>query len=324
MGDEGAADLARFRGSLLGLAPGDALGMPLEGMRASDISGRLGRVCDFMDAPWRMLKAGQWTGNTMMALAQARSIVRRGGFDLDDTAREFMAWFEANQWRGIGKSAYESMRRLIAGTSPRESGMRGEMAAGNGSIMRTAPLGLLHFRDETRLRDDVRAAAAVTHDNGEAIAGSAALAFAVARAARGDLVPASLIPEATAFIGACAVSQRLELAAQFLERDMEVEEALARLGTGGSAAETVASAFLCFLRTPHDFRESVSRAAGGGLDADTTAAVAGALSGAYNGMDAIPARWLEELEGREEILELAEGLHRIASAPSEGAQGGAE
>ncbi len=312
---EGVADPGRFRGSLLGLAVGDALGMPIEGMRASDIRRRLGRVRDFIDAPWRMLEAGQWTDDTMMALCQARSIVRCGGFDLEDTAREFVAWFESNDWRGVGKATYESMRRLIAGASPRQSGMRGEMAAGNGAAMRIAPLGLLDCRDRTGLRDHVRAAAAVTHDNPEAIAGSEAVAYAVARGAGGDLVPDSLIRDVSSFIGPCAVSERLELAALFLERGMEVEEALARLGTSGFVAETVASAFFCFLRTPQDFAETVSRAVEGGLDADTTGAVAGAVSGAYNGLDAIPARWREGVEAREEILDLADGIYAIVSAP---------
>lgn len=293
---------------------GDALGMPIEGMRASDIRSRLGRVSDFMDAPWRMLKAGQWTDDTKMALCHARSIVRCGLFDLEDTAREFVAWFESNDWRGIGRATYESMLRLIAGVSPRDSGMKGEMAAGNGAAMRIAPIGLLDCRDETRLRDDTRAAAVITHDNPEAIAGSQAVAFAVSLAARGNLVPDSLIRDTVSFIGPCAVSERLQLAARFLDKGMGVEEALARLGTSGYVVETVASAFFCLMRTPEDFEETVSRAVGGGLDADTTGAIAGAISGALNGLDAIPPRWREGVEASTEILELADGIFGIVSA----------
>lgn len=308
-------ELVRFHGSLLGLAVGDALGMPVEGMRASDIRRQLGRVRDFMDAPWRMLKAGQWTDDTKMMLCHARSIARCEGFDLEDTAREFVAWFESNDWRGVGRATYESMRRLIAGVPPRESGMKGEMAAGNGAAMRIAPIGLLGCRDLEGLRDDARAASAITHDNPEAIAGGEAVAYAVARAARGDLEPGSLIPDTAGFIGPCAVAERLDLAARFLAKGMEVEEALARLGTSGYVVETVASAFFCFLRTPDDFEETVSRAVGGGLDADTTGAVAGAISGAYNGLDAIPARWREGVEAAGEILDLAARIFALVRAP---------
>jgi ADP-ribosyl-[dinitrogen reductase] hydrolase len=302
---------SRFQGSLLGLAIGDALGMPFEGMRASEIRKRVGRVRDFSDAPWRMLKAGQWTDDTKMMLCHARSIVNCGRFDPGDTAREFLAWFESNDWRGIGRATYESMQRLVAGIPPQESGTKGEMAAGNGAAMRIAPIGLLGCGDMGRLRDDVRAAAVITHDNEEAVAGSEAVAYAVARAAIGDLEPANIIKDTVRFIGDCEVSRRLCLASGFLEKDMEVEEALARLGTSAYVVETVASAFFCFLRTPGDFEETASRAAGGGLDADTTAAVAGAISGAYNGLEAIPARWREGVEAAAEILYLADRIFTL-------------
>jgi ADP-ribosylglycohydrolase len=311
IGEENGLELVRFQGSLLGLAIGDALGMPVEGMRASDIRNRMGKVRDFMDAPWRLLKAGQWTDDTKMMLCHARSIVRCGCFDLEDTASEFIAWFESNDWRGIGRATYESICRLISGVSPLDSGMKGDMAAGNGAAMRIAPIGLLDCRDSGRLRADSRVAVAITHDNPEAIAGCEAVAYAVALAARGGLDPDSLIPDTTGFIGPCAVAERLHLAARFLEAGMEVEEALARLGTSGYVVETVASAFFCFLRTPADFEETVSRAVGGGLDADTTGAIAGALSGAYNGLDAIPDRWREGVEGADEILDLAARIYGL-------------
>jgi len=317
MVEQAGLRLAGFQGSLLGLAIGDALGMPVEGARASYIRNQLGRVRDFMDAPWRLLKAGQWTDDTKMMLCHARSIARCGRFDAEDTAREFIAWFESNDWRGIGGATYESIQRLTGGIAPLESGMKGEMAAGNGAAMRIAPIALLDCLDPERLRDDCRAAAVMTHDNLDAVAGALAVAYAVARAARGDLAPHDLIADATAFIGPCAVADRLNIASRFLDAGMEIEEALARLGTGGYVVESVASAFFCFLCTPGDFEETVSRAVGGGLDADTTGAIAGALSGAYNGLDAIPTRWREGVEAGEEILELAARVFVLASQPGQ-------
>jgi ADP-ribosylglycohydrolase len=311
----GEEDLApaRFQGCLLGLAIGDALGMPVEGMRASAIRSRVGRMRDFLDAPWRMLSAGQWTDDTKMMLCHARSIVEAGGADLEDTARKFVEWFKSNDWRGMGGATYESIKRLMAGVPPSESGMKGEMAAGNGVAMRIAPIGLFDCLDLEKMREDCRAVAVITHDNPEAVAGGRAVAYAVAGGVRGDLDPASLIAQTIAFIGPCRVAERLEQAARFLESGMYVAEALARLGTGGYVVETVASAFFCFLRTPDDFEETAMRAVEGGMDADTTGAVAGAISGAYNGLAAIPERWRHGVEGAEEILTLAEGICALAS-----------
>ncbi|WP_287153193.1 ADP-ribosylglycohydrolase family protein [Candidatus Solincola tengchongensis] len=304
---------SRFSGCLLGLAIGDALGMPLEGMRASTIRRRLGRVREFMDAPWRMLKAGQWTDDTKMMLCHARSILERKGVDVEDTAHKFVEWFESGDWRGIGNSTYQSIQRLRAGVRPGESGARGEMAAGNGAAMRIAPVGLVDCLDLERLHREVREVSVITHANPEAVAGAQAVAFAVALAARGDLDPPSLIAETVRFIGPCAVSERLLLAERFLAEGMEPEEALARLGTSGYVVETVASAFFCFLRTPGDFEETVSRAVEGGLDADTTGAVAGAISGAFNGLEGIPERWRQGVEAAREIIELAEGIYGLVS-----------
>jgi len=306
--------LPGFQGSLLGLAIGDALGMPVEGARASTIRDRLGRVLDFMDAPWRFLKAGQWTDDTKMMLCHSWSIVERGKVDPEDTARRFVQWFKGGDWRGMGGATYESIQRLMAGVPPDESGKTGEMAAGNGVAMRIAPVGLIDCMDLERLREDCRVAAIITHNNTEAVAGGRAVAYAVARGARGDLDPASLIPDTLEFIGPCRVAENLERASAFLESGMDTPEALARLGTSGYVVETVASAFFCFLKTPADFEETVSRAVEGGLDTDTTGAVAGCISGACNGLEAIPQRWREGVEAASEILDLAEKIYELVVA----------
>lgn len=301
----------RFEGSLVGLAVGDALGMPFEGMRASAIREQMGRVGDFCDAPWRMLKAGQWTDDTKMALYQARSIIDSAGIDARDTARKFVEWLQSNDWRGIGGATYESLKRLLAGADPRQSGEEGELAAGNGVAMRIAPVGLMDCLALDQLHHHVEAVGIITHNNREALAGGEAVAFAVAKGARGDLHPASLIPQTIEFIGPCLVGDRLLQASRFLDSKMDPAEAMARLGTSGYVVETVASAFFCFLNTPADFEETVSQAVAGGLDADTTGAIAGAISGAYNGLQAIPERWREQVENCREIIELADGIYEL-------------
>jgi ADP-ribosyl-[dinitrogen reductase] hydrolase len=265
-----------------------------------------------MDAPWRMLRAGQWTDDTKMMLCHARSIIEMGGVDVEDTSRHFMAWLNSNDWRGIGGSTYESIKRLLAGVSPTESGARGEMAAGNGVAMRIAPVGLIDCRDLEKLREDCRAVAVITHNNPEAVAGGQSVAYTVARAVRGDLDPTYLIADTVDFIGPCMVAERLQRAARLLKAGMAIEEALARLGTGGYVMETVASAFFCLLHKPYDFEETVSRAVEGGMDADTTGAVAGTISGAFNGLQGIPQRWRQGVEDAGEIIRLADLIYELA------------
>jgi ADP-ribosyl-[dinitrogen reductase] hydrolase len=306
---------SRFRGCLLGLAVGDALGMPVEGARASSIRSRLGRVTDFLPAPWRNLQAGQWTDDTKMMLCHARSIAETGRVDLDDIARKFLEWKGGNDWRGMGNATYSSLKRLSEGVSPRESGETGEMAAGNGTAMRIAPVALLLCRDLESLKREAEAASIITHNNPEAVAGSRAVCYAVARAVQGVPEPSVLLEETAGYVDPSEVSERLRMAGRLLENDMDEEEALVRLGTSGYVVETVASAFYCVLKYPGDFEDAVIAAVGAGQDADTTGAVAGALSGALNGVESIPERWASQVEAAGEILSLADRIFELAYAP---------
>lgn len=302
---------SKFKGCLLGLAVGDALGMPVEGARASSIRSRLGKVTDFLPAPWRNLQAGQWTDDTRMMLCHARSIANTGRVDPDDIAARFLAWMEGNDWRGMGNATYCSIKRLQEGVPPLESGETGERAAGNGTAMRIAPVALLYCRDLETLRVETETASIITHNNPEAVAGSRAVSYAIARAAAGTVEPDELLAGMMEFAGPSGVSERLAMAGKFLEQGMDEEEALIRLGTSGYVVETVASALYCVLRHPRDFEGAVVAAVGAGLDADTTGAIAGAVSGALNGLEAIPERWASGVEAAREILELADRIFDI-------------
>jgi len=304
------ADPSKFEGCLLGLAIGDALGMPFEGWRPPWILSKLGRkVDDFHPCVDRGLRAGQWTDDTKMALALARSIIRSGGrFDPADAARAYLEWFESGDLRGIGRSTADSVLRLKGGFSWDRSGSTGEMAAGNGTAMRAAPIGLLNCNNMEKLLEDSAADASITHNNPEAVAGSRAVNFFVARGVcHADTREAkpSLIAECVKFIGPCKVAERLNRAAELLKENMATSTAVQTLGTGGYVVETVASAVFCFLKTPGDFETTVISAVMGGGDTDTTGAVAGAISGAWNGTWGIPRKWIERVEDSEEIRSVA-------------------
>ena len=315
--------LSRFKGCLLGLAIGDALGMPFEGWRPHWIHRKVGdKLNDFLPAPRHNLGAGMWTDDTKMALHLAESIVRCGGkVEPEDVARSYVAWFDSGDLRGIGNATFESIMRLKAGSSWEDSGMRGKYAAGNGTAMRTAPVGLLDCLDPERLREDSRNDAIITHFNDEAITGSRAVNFLIAMGVISESTGARpcartsetirLIDKTIAFIGGCDLAANLGKAKNLLEDGVQPDVALSKLGTSGYVVETVASAVYCFLRTPNDFAETVSAAILAGGDTDTTGAVAGAISGAWNGVEGIPKRWVQGVESGEMIMELAEKIYKI-------------
>lgn len=313
------ADVSKFEGCLLGLAIGDALGMPFEGWRPAWIRSKLGgRVQDMLPCPDRNLGKGQWTDDTKMALHLCRSIIRKKGkFDPADAAASYVEWFESGDLRGIGRATLESIMRLRQGKPWSESGKTGEFAAGNGSAMRAAPIGLLNCMDMEALKRNSRDDAVITHNNPEAVAGSRAVNFFVARGVT-QAGPAAarphLIDECIAFIGPCQVAKRLARAKELLAENMPCSTALNILGASGFVVETVASAVFCFLKTPDNFEESVVSAVMGGEDADTTAAVCGAISGAWNGTWKLPKRWVDTVEASEELRSIAGQLMDFSGA----------
>jgi ADP-ribosyl-[dinitrogen reductase] hydrolase len=140
------------------------------------------------------------------------------------------------------------------------------------------------------------------------------VAYVIARLVTGDLDESTLLADSAGFVGESEVARNLIKASDLLSSDTPTESALAVLGTGGYVVETVASALYCFLRTPTDFVTTVSAAVMGGRDADTTAAVAGAISGAYNGFHELPAHLVEQVEDSDRLQQLGRAIFHLAAS----------
>lgn len=301
----------RFMGCLLGLAVGDALGSRVEGyppeaVRRSDLG-----IVEFLEELWGWSQ-GRWTDDTKMALALAESIADSSDFNPESVAKRYLEWYESGDWRGIGNIVQQGLSNLKEGYSWRESGIKADWAAGNGTAMRVAPIGLLDVNNLEKLRKDAADDAIITHNNHEAINGSIAVAYAVARLANGDIDIESLIPKTVEFIHPSDVLLRLEVAQKLFEQGVSAADALLDLGTSGYVVETIASAFFCFISSPDSFETAVYNAIRGGNDTDTVAAITGALLGAYHGFEAIPLPWREEVEDSTRIESLANRIYEIA------------
>ncbi|HHT9130985.1 MAG TPA: ADP-ribosylglycohydrolase family protein [Candidatus Tripitaka californicus] len=312
----------RFLGCLLGLAIGDALGMPFEGWSPASIKRQWRRggfeTRPYLPSPPRGLNPGQYTDDTLMALCHVHSLIEKGRVEPEDISQKFIEWYDSGNLRGIGATTAHAIRRLKKGRSYRagalspawhESGATGEYAAGNGGTMRIAPVGLFYHNDLPALKEAVRKAVIITHNNPEAVAGALAVAYLVARSVREELHPDTAVREVSDFIGPGKVRENLQRAGGLLDSGATPEEALKTLGTSGYVVETVASAVFCFLYSPDDFYKTVVNAVEGGVDSDTTAAVAGAVSWSYNGTKGIPDDWLKGVEDSAGLQALAGRLY---------------
>lgn len=306
-----------FQGCLLGLAIGDALGMPFEFMTPEQIDWKLQGDFDF-HPPYTeisgQLRAGQWTDDTIMALCIVESLLERRTLDPEHVAGRFLEWYRGGDWRGIGNTTAYALSRLDRGVPWTEAGRTGDPACGNGAAMRIAPVGLWHALDPEALRGSVDRVTIVTHNHAEAVRGALAVAYAVARAAVGTLSLSTIIDETRDFIGPCRTSEKLREVAGLWRSGADWQSALARIGTGGYVVDSVGAAFFCLMLD--DYERGVKAAVRAGGDTDTTGAIAGAMLGAYVGLPGIPERWLERVEAGTRLAELARRLCGIVYAAS--------
>ncbi|MFQ5988417.1 MAG: ADP-ribosylglycohydrolase family protein [Candidatus Methylomirabilales bacterium] len=301
----------RLQSCLLGLAIGDALGMPFEGYPSWVVGPVLDQIQGFHESSHRGLGAGQWTDDTQMTLCLARSLVRRGQAEPEDIAREYLGWFQSGDVRGIGATTLSAMTRLEGGAPWHESGTEGEYAAGNGAAMRAAPLGLLYHKDLEGLWKACALDAEITHKNAEAVAGSRAVAFLVARLVTGAIPGKELLEETIQFVAGSRVGDNLKRGLEFLGQRINPLEASEALGVGAYVVETVAWSAFCFFHAPDDFPRAVTAAVRAGGDTDTAGAITGALSGARVGVAGIPASWRKGVEAQNTIAALAQELYQV-------------
>ncbi|HUZ84290.1 MAG TPA: ADP-ribosylglycohydrolase family protein [Gaiellales bacterium] len=290
----GAED--RARGALLGLAVGDALGAALEWLSPDQIAARYGGPLRDMVAS-QTWKRGEWTDDTAMALQLAESLDERDGFDLDDVFARYAVWARGGP-KDIGTTVASSLLHARTAAGAQAAAVEwhrrsGGMTAGNGSLMRTVPIALRYARDRERLVDASRRDSALTHHDPLAADACVWLNEVVAALVRGREPPALAGQAADA-----AASARVT------PPDRLLAEAHSALGFVLTALRVGAHAAF-----EHDgFEPAIVFAANLGGDADTNAAVAGALAGARFGAAAIPQRWLEPLRERDRIAGLAERL----------------
>lgn len=304
---EAPSTIDRFRGCLLGLALGDSLGAPHEGGVAEKLVWRvIGRTRE---------GERRWTDDTQMALDLASSLVERGGVDQDDLAQRFAASY---RWsRGYGPGAAKVLRRIRAGDrwEVATRTVHREGSLGNGGAMRAPAIGLFGVRRSRDLDRLASRTAAVTHAHPLGQEGAVLIARATAEAARGK--------SAHEILQAVERSVTLEPYRQRLAQisdlktgsHMRVADVARPLGNGNHALDSCVTAlFIALAHLDHPFDEVIWSAVALGGDVDTIAAMAGAIWGASNGVNALPAADLESLEARYDIDGLARDLHDVAMA----------
>jgi ADP-ribosylglycohydrolase len=326
-------DKSRFSGCLIGQCLGDAFGAPVEGMPR--VACR--HYIDTYMQAWHRededvvpIYIGQYTDDSQLARELMQSYAECGDFDPEDYARRIADIFRENRIVGRGIATDQAAMRLIEGMPWKKSGCPSP-SAGNGSAMRAAPVGLLYYDDPERLISAARDQSWITHQDSRCLAGAVAIAGATALTVVSELIDphafVSQLAEWTAPINAefAEILQRLPewitLPADDAVNLIKIEGKPAEYADGwpGISPFVVSSvlwSLYSFLRFRDDYWDTIRTAIAVGGDVDTTAAMAGAISGAYLGLDAIPdhlARYVHDNHtwGYAELIALAERCHTV-------------
>lgn len=282
---------------IVGMAVGDALGMPFETGKDQvhkDLATWDG--VSYQPGGWHKLPPGHWTDDTEMAFELATSLLENKKFIREEVAKRYLGWAQATP-HGMGSTTRTAMDRLAQGLPPTESGVQlGEQdPVGSGTAMRVAPLGVFYRNHRYKLLATCILDAQITHVHVDAYAGSIAVACGVATWLREPKMPGlELIDTLTHTMTDSRVCSQLRQAVQWLRDGRSVPHILAALGNRGEVAQLVPSAVVC-AAVSESFLGALQMAIRLGGDADTRAAVVGALEGARRGLEGIPTWCLDGL-----------------------------
>ncbi len=305
-------ELERYKGAMIGLAVGDALGGPTEFMDKEEIRARFGMVTDFVGGGWLKLKPGEYTDDTQMAELMAKSIVDKGGFNLEDIGERFVGWLKTDP-KDVGGLTRQALELKALGVPADQAGLipwvlSGFENAGNGSVMRLAPVGLLTAFQSTETIDEVaRASSAVTHADPRATYGAAAINLATSLLIKGE---DNVLDKVAAWLA----DKNPVLSQAILDtKTMDLKD----LRTSGYSVHTVQAAFWA-LHHAKDYVDGVLKVSNQGEDTDTAGATAGILLGAKFGLKGIPEGWRNGLQNHAGLEKLAEQIHGLAKTGIEG------
>ena len=315
----------QFSGCLIGQCLGDALGAPVEGqdpescarfvtsvLRGAEPSTAVAAAVSW--TPPGGLPLGQYTDDSQLARELMLSYAACGTFDAKDYASRLGELFRDNRVVGAGRATAEVGRRIASGMSWEQAAILAP-SAGNASAMRAAPIGLFYYDDPQALIGAARDQSQVTHRDPRCAAGAVAIAGAVALALRpGPIVVESFLAQLAEWVRQIDQSVAFDVYQLSAWGSLSPEAAAtfmvrARLCPGSSTEWRGVSSYVvtsvlwslyCFLRTPRDYLETIYTAIAAGGDVDTTAAMAGAISGAHLGLSALPAPWTPHLTDRGE------------------------
>lgn len=302
--------LDKCKGALLGLAIGDALGTTVEFLHPNTFE----PMTDLVGGGVFKLEAGKWTDDTdtSMALCLADSLIEKKEFDAFDQMDKYYKWFSQGYNSSeedcvdIGNATRSALYRFDDCGQP-YCGDPSRSNAGNGSIMRLAPIGIFYQQNISALLKYAALSSKTTHSAPQCINSCKFLAYLISEAIAGTDKKTLLSDGFWKF-------ETLDESLNEILNGKYKEKNPPEINGAGYVITTLEAALWAFYHT-NTFEEGALKVVNLGRDADTTGAVYGQIAGAFYGLESIPVKWLDKLYQKEHIESLAEKLYAL-SLPS--------
>ena len=328
-------DKEHFQGCIIGGAVGDALGWPVEFLSLTEIKKKYGEA-GITHLIMGSNKKAEITDDTQMTLFTAEGILRA------ETARNkkktydpskavyhaYLRWLRTQGYAGLKKHEriYDGWlmtvkelhtRRAPGNTciSALTSGEKGTIdrpinnSKGCGGVMRVAPAGL--FYDRKNAFDMAAQFAAITHGHPAGYLSAGAFAYIIAAIIEGQDIEAAAkdaLAELKSHKNHHECSRSLSLALELSRSGLPDTEAISQLGGGWVGEEALGIAVYCALKYQNDFKNAVIAAVNHSGDSDSTGAITGNILGAYLGLNSIPEDWVQKIELKEALIQIADDL----------------
>ena len=298
-------NFSSYEACFLGSAIGDALGAPVEMQKDFP---KVTEMLPLISEKFNLnLPAGTWTDDTAMLMCLSESLIQCKGLDAKSELEKYVKWLyegymacgEASFGSGgttrMALAAFLEKGQLVADTQPEWMG--------NGSVMRLAPVPLFYAnKNLSEVLCRSRESSITTHTNDVCMSSCALLGGIIWRALQGDSKEAILAPMDDKYVYLIHPDVLFVLNKKTYKCDPPYIAGI------GHALKTVEAALWAF-HNGNSFEESLILAVNLGDDTDTVAAITGAISGIYYGLDSIPERWMNALQKREMIRTMAKDLY---------------
>ena len=311
---------SKFRGTLLGAAVGDSMGMCVEELPIDEVvlhyGGEIRELCEPHPAsPASFLKAGETSSEFEIVKIVAESLAEKGRLDVRDILERYIEWSEKEELHNYVDPSF-----LLAIEALKEGR---EIERGGSSIegaLPAIPLGMFHYTNPPLAVEGTKAVVMLTHRNEFVLDAASVIAVSVSECLQSRFYLKDeykyFIELLKTFVEKEETKYYLDRVKILLDKDAPYEEAIEELGNGSFALEAMSQALFIFLKTPENTENAIIHAVNSygnyGGDTDSIALLTGAFAGAYNGEESIPAIWKTKLKQYREIVELADKLYKVA------------